>query len=173
MNLFGHVITMPQLYDKSGSTSRFSDFAIDIRKVVDENRLPEYVCSLTKNGEGDECIHLIHRSYLSVHDPLYITPVLTGATMLWQQRLMPAAAGTDPTQQKMMMYVLPAVMTFTFMRSPAGVSVYWLMSSLWGIGQQYLTNYLIGPPNIRTARPAAERRVKLVGPGKTEAAARE
>jgi YidC/Oxa1 family membrane protein insertase len=38
---------------------------------------------------------------LSVHDPLYITPVLTGATMLWQQRLMPAAAGTDPTQQKM------------------------------------------------------------------------
>jgi len=110
---------------------------------------------------------------LSVHDPMYITPVLTGATMLWQQRLMPAAAGTDPTQQKMMMYVLPVVMTVTFMRSPAGVSVYWLISSLWGIGQQYFTNYLIGPPNIRAVRPAAERRVKRLGAGKAEAAARD
>ena len=41
---------------------------------------------------------------------------------------------------------------------------------LWGIGQQYLTNYLIGPPNVRNVRPPAERRVKRVGGGKTEAA---
>ena len=108
---------------------------------------------------------------LSLHDPLYITPVLMGVTMVWQQRLAPAA-GADPAQQKMMMF-MPVVFTFMFLWAPAGVAVYWLMSNLWGIGQQYATNYMIGPPNIRNIRPPAERRVKRVGGGKTEAAARE
>ena len=108
---------------------------------------------------------------LSLHDPLYVTPVLMGVTMVWQQRLAPAA-GADPAQQKMMMF-MPIVFTFMFLWAPAGVAVYWLMSNLWAIGQQYATNYLIGPPNIRNVRPPAERRIKRVGGGKTDAAARE
>jgi membrane protein insertase Oxa1/YidC/SpoIIIJ len=51
--------------------------------------------------------------------------------------------------------------------------LYWLVSNVWGIGQQYLTNYLIGPPTVRTVRPPAERRMKRVGSGKTDAASRE
>ena len=108
---------------------------------------------------------------LSLHDPLYVTPVLMGITMVWQQKIAPAT-GVDPAQQKMMMF-MPIVFTFMFLWAPAGVAVYWLMSNLWGIGQQYLTTYMIGPPTIRTVRPAAERQVKRVGAGKTEAAARE
>jgi YidC/Oxa1 family membrane protein insertase len=108
---------------------------------------------------------------LSLHDPLYVTPVLMGVTMVWQQRLAPAA-GADPAQQKMMMF-MPIVFTFMFLWAPAGVAVYWLMSNLWAIGQQYATNYMIGPPNIRNVRPPAERRIKRVGGGKTDAAARE
>ena len=55
--------------------------------------------------------------------------------------------------------------------APAGVALYWLVSNLWGIGQQYLTNYLIGPAPVRPPpRPPAERRMKRVGGGKTEAA---
>jgi YidC/Oxa1 family membrane protein insertase len=108
---------------------------------------------------------------LSRHDPLYVTPVFMGATMVWQQKISPAT-GADPVQQKMMMF-MPVVFTFMFLWAPAGVAVYWLMSNLWGIGQQYLTNYLIGPPNVRSVRPPAERRMKRVGGGKTEAAARE
>jgi YidC/Oxa1 family membrane protein insertase len=108
---------------------------------------------------------------LSRHDPLYVTPVLMGATMVWQQKISPAT-GADPVQQKMMMF-MPIVFTFMFLWAPAGVAVYWFMSNLWGIGQQYVTNYLIGPPNVRSVRPPAERRMKRVGGGKTEAAARE
>lgn len=108
---------------------------------------------------------------LSRHDPLYVTPVFMGATMVWQQKISPAT-GADPVQQKMMMF-MPIVFTFMFLWAPAGVAVYWLMSNLWGIGQQYVTNYLIGPPNVRSVRPPAERRMKRVGGGKTEAAARE
>jgi YidC/Oxa1 family membrane protein insertase len=78
--------------------------------------------------------------------------------------------GVDPTQQKMMM-IMPIVLIFVFVSTPAGALIYWLVSNVWRLGQQYLTNYLIGPPNIRTIRPAAERRVKRVGGGKTDAAA--
>src|SRR5262249_46037713 len=110
---------------------------------------------------------------LSLHDPIYVTPVLTGVTMLWQMKASPTA-GTDPTQQQMMTFVMPVVFTVMFLWAPAGVVLYWLISNLWGIGQQYLTNYLIGPPNVKSVRPPAERRMKRVGGGKTEeAAARE
>jgi YidC/Oxa1 family membrane protein insertase len=104
---------------------------------------------------------------LSVHDPLYITPILMGISQVWQQRLTPA---TDPAQQKTMMF-MPIIFTFMFLWAPAGLAIYWFVSNVWGIGQQYLTNYLIGPPNIRNVRPPAERRMKRVGGGKTEAAA--
>jgi membrane protein insertase Oxa1/YidC/SpoIIIJ len=44
--------------------------------------------------------------------------------------------------------------------------LYWFVSNLWAIGQQYLTNYIIGPPNIRSVRPPAERQMKRVAAGK-------
>jgi YidC/Oxa1 family membrane protein insertase len=108
---------------------------------------------------------------LSLPDPFYVTPVLMGISQIWQTRITPQT-GTDPTQQKMMMF-MPVMFMFFFLWAPAGVAVYWLISNVWGIGQQYLTSYLIGPPNIRNLRPPAERRVKRVGASKTEAAARE
>jgi YidC/Oxa1 family membrane protein insertase len=110
---------------------------------------------------------------LSLHDPLYIFPVLMGISQVWQARMTPAAAGTDPTQQKMMMYMMPIMMMFFFLWAPAGLALYYLMSNLWGIGQQYATNYMIGPPTVRTIRPPAERKLKRVGGSKSEAAARE
>ncbi len=108
---------------------------------------------------------------LSAHDPYFVTPILMGISQIWQQRLAPAT-GMDPAQQKMMMF-MPVFFTFLFLWYPSGVALYWLVNNIWAIGQQYMTNYLIGPPNVRAARPPAERRMKRVGGGKTEAAARE
>jgi YidC/Oxa1 family membrane protein insertase len=108
---------------------------------------------------------------LTLHDPYYVLAIVMGATSFWQQRLMPSA-GADPAQQKMMMF-MPVMMTGMLAWLPAGALLYYVVTNIWGIGQQYLTNYLIGPPNIRAARPPAERRVKKAGNGKTEAAARE
>ena len=105
---------------------------------------------------------------LSAHDPYYVTPILMGASQLWQQWTMPSA-GVDPAQQKMMMF-MPIMFTFMFLWAPSGLAIYWLVSNVWQIGQQYVTNSIIGPPAVRTMRPAAERRLKRVGGGKTEAA---
>jgi YidC/Oxa1 family membrane protein insertase len=109
---------------------------------------------------------------LSMPDPLFITPVLMGLSQLWMQKMTPTQPGADPAQQKMMMF-MPVMFTFFFLWAPAGLAIYYAVSNIWGIGQQYLTNYLIGPPTIRTVRPPAERRLKRVGGGKTEAAAKE
>ncbi len=104
---------------------------------------------------------------LSAPDPFYVTPLLMGASQFWQTKMTPQT-GVDPAQQKMMMF-MPIIFTGFSLWFPSGVALYWLVSNVWGIGQTYLTNYLIGPPNVRTVRPAAERRVKRVGSGKTEA----
>jgi YidC/Oxa1 family membrane protein insertase len=80
---------------------------------------------------------------LSQHDPLFITPVLMGVTMFWQQKMTPSSM--DPAQQKVMMF-MPLMFLFMFLWAPSGLVIYWFISNLWAIGQQYLTSYLIGPP---------------------------
>jgi YidC/Oxa1 family membrane protein insertase len=101
---------------------------------------------------------------LSQHDPYYITPVLMGVTMFWQQKITPTSA--DPAQQRMMM-IMPLVFSFMFLWAPSGLVIYWFVSNLWAIGQQYFTNWLIGPPIVQAARPPAERRLKNAGSGRT------
>jgi len=95
---------------------------------------------------------------LSRHDPFYITPILMGATMFWQQRMMPTTA--DPIQQKMFL-LMPIIFTVSFLWMPAGLVVYWFVSNLLAIGQQYLTNRMIGAPV--PARAAATSRKQVNG----------
>lgn len=102
-------------------------------------------------------------SDLSVHDPLYITPIVMGGSMVLQQRMTPTQA--DPMQQRIMM-LMPIVFTFMFLWAPSGLVIYWLTSNLLGIGQQVVTNRLIGPPKVRTVRPPAERRLRSARTGK-------
>ena len=103
---------------------------------------------------------------LSVEDPLFITPIIMGASMVLQQRMTPTQA--DPMQQKIMM-LMPVVFTFMFVWAPSGLVLYWLTSNVIGILQTVLTNRVIGPPKTHTVRPAAERRVKTSTGGRRRA----
>jgi YidC/Oxa1 family membrane protein insertase len=103
---------------------------------------------------------------LSQHDPYYITPVLMGLSMMWQQRLTPVA---DPAQAKIMM-LTPIMFLFFFLWAPSGLVIYWLVSNLLGIAQQYGTNRLIGAPIVTQVRPPAERRTKQAGTEQTDSA---
>jgi YidC/Oxa1 family membrane protein insertase len=86
-------------------------------------------------------------SDLSRPDPLYITPLLMGATMFWQQRIAPTSA--DPVQQRVMM-IMPLMFTFMFLSYPSGLVIYWTISNLWAIGQQYLTTGLAVPAKTKS-----------------------
>jgi YidC/Oxa1 family membrane protein insertase len=73
---------------------------------------------------------------LSSYDPFYITPILMGITMLIQQIMTPSTG--DPTQKKVM-YILPVVFTFMFLKFPSGLVLYWLVNNIFSILQQMYT----------------------------------
>lgn len=107
---------------------------------------------------------------LSVHDPYFVTPALMGVSMLWQQWLTPATG--DPVQRRMMMF-MPVMFVGMFLTLPSGLAIYYFVNTIWGIGQQYFTNWLLGPLPVQAPRPPAERRVKSAGSGRTEGVERK
>jgi len=74
---------------------------------------------------------------LSAKDPIYITPLIMGATMVIQQKMTPTA--TDPTQAKMFL-LMPVMFTFLFLNFPSGLVLYWLINNVLSIAHQYYVN---------------------------------
>ena len=73
--------------------------------------------------------------------PIGALPILLGASMIAQQMMTPATG--DPAQRKMMMFLMPAMMTFFFANTPAGLCLYYLIFNLIGMGQTWwvMRNY--------------------------------
>jgi YidC/Oxa1 family membrane protein insertase len=78
---------------------------------------------------------------LSAPDPFYVLPLVLGAAMIMQQRIVPQQ-GMDPVQAKMMMWLMPGVFTVMMLFLPAALGVYMLTNSLLGITQQLVTEKL-------------------------------
>ncbi len=77
---------------------------------------------------------------LSIKDPLFILPIIMGASMFVQQLLNPAPP--DPMQAKIMK-LLPIIFTFFFLWFPAGLVLYWVVNNLLSIAQQwYITRQI-------------------------------
>jgi len=70
---------------------------------------------------------------LSVKDPYFVLPILTGISMFFLQRLQPMTI-QDPLQQKLMQY-MPVMMTVFFLWFPAGLVLYWLVNNLVTLAQ--------------------------------------
>jgi YidC/Oxa1 family membrane protein insertase len=70
---------------------------------------------------------------LSMHDPIYVLPIIMGAVQFAQQKMAPAVG--DPMQRRMMM-MLPVVFTFLFLGFPSGLVLYWLTNNLLTLVQQ-------------------------------------
>ena len=74
---------------------------------------------------------------LSAKDPLFILPLIMGASMFLMQKLQPAP--TDPMQAKVFQ-LMPIMFTFFFMMFPAGLVLYWTVNNLLSILQQWYVN---------------------------------
>jgi YidC/Oxa1 family membrane protein insertase len=72
---------------------------------------------------------------LSMPDPYFVLPFIIGATSFIQQRMMPMQGG-DPAQQKMMLYMMPAMFTVFMLFLPSGLGVYMFTNGVLGIIQQ-------------------------------------
>lgn len=93
-----------------------------------------------------EQIHLspgfLWLSDLSLRDPYFILVILTTAVMILQQKLMtPMTTGDTKGSQKYMGYFMPVMMAFFLYNFPAGMWLYYLLTTLLQVGQQYFVNW--------------------------------
>jgi YidC/Oxa1 family membrane protein insertase len=68
--------------------------------------------------------------------PFRLLPVIMGGSMVLQQKLTPTTV--DPSQQTMMMVMMPVMMTVLFYQFPSGLVLYWMVSNFLGIAHQML-----------------------------------
>ena len=86
---------------------------------------------------------------LSTPDPWYILPVIMAATMFMQTKLNPTPP--DPLQAKMMLW-MPLVFSVMFFFFPAGLVLYWVVSNIFSIVQQWvITRRIEGKPVLGRA----------------------
>ena len=74
---------------------------------------------------------------LSRHDPTYIIPIMMGLSMFALSKVGQIGVPPNP-QTKMMLYMMPAFMTFLFLRFASGLNLYYAAQNLFSIPQQYL-----------------------------------
>lgn len=83
---------------------------------------------------------------LTKPDPFFILPVLYAISMYITTKLNPAPA--DPIQAKMMLF-MPLAFSVMFIFFPSGLVLYWVVNNILSIGQQWVINNKIVPPEHR------------------------
>lgn len=80
-----------------------------------------------------------------------LLPVLAVGLMLYHQaKMMPPATDPQAEQQRMMMKIMMVMMAFFFYKVAAGLALYFIISTLWGI----LERQFIPKPKINLDEPA-------------------
>jgi YidC/Oxa1 family membrane protein insertase len=70
--------------------------------------------------------------------PVRLLPLAMGASMVLQQRLSPSPGGD--AQQRQMMTMMSLMFVVLFYQFPSGLVLYWFVSNLLGIAQQFWVN---------------------------------
>lgn len=73
---------------------------------------------------------------LSARDPLYILPVVLALSMFLMQWVSLRSMDTANQQMKMMMYIMPPMMLFIFMKLASGLNLYYVTANIATIPQQ-------------------------------------
>jgi len=74
---------------------------------------------------------------LSRADPYFIIPIVMGLSMFVVSKLGQRGVPPNP-QAKMMLYVMPAFLTFIFLRLSSGLNLYYAVSNIASIPQQWM-----------------------------------
>ncbi|GAB5549197.1 MAG: hypothetical protein SangKO_089570 [Sandaracinaceae bacterium] len=105
-------------------------------------QLPVFWALYTSLSTNIELYHMPFALWwtdLSSPDPYFVLPVLLGVLMHLQQRLSPTTM--DAAQAKMMMWMMPIMITVFMLFLPSGLCLYMLTNSVLGIAQQKFNEY--------------------------------
>jgi YidC/Oxa1 family membrane protein insertase len=72
---------------------------------------------------------------LAAPDPYFVLPILMGVAMVFQQRM--STVDTQNKQAQMMMKIMPIMFTAFMLFLPSGLVLYYALSLIIGVGQQY------------------------------------
>ncbi|MGH8886318.1 MAG: YidC/Oxa1 family membrane protein insertase [Egibacteraceae bacterium] len=91
----------------------------------------------------------------------FVLLVLMGVTTFYStyqmQARMPVSGELQAQQQKILLYVMPVMLTFVAFQLPAGVLLYWVATNLWTMGQQYLMFRNIEPEGVPAVQGSGKR----------------
>lgn len=86
-------------------------------------------------------INPIFLHWINLSHPNIIMGVLAGVLQYFLSKMsLPAAKTQDPTSKMLQyqtLYLLPGITILFGIRFPAGLTLYWIVTTLFGIGQQY------------------------------------
>jgi YidC/Oxa1 family membrane protein insertase len=85
---------------------------------------------------------------LAAPDPYYILPVIYAVTAWLQVRLQPPSPGMDPMQQKIFQW-MPVMFAVMFIFFPAGLVLYWTVSNILQIAQQWNINRVLEKDKLK------------------------
>ncbi|MDP8236056.1 MAG: membrane protein insertase YidC [Candidatus Erginobacter occultus] len=98
-----------------------------------------------KDLSGPDVLATLEQSYPIIGNQVNILPLLMGISFYLQQKITPTAGGGSPQaaqQQKMMATLMPVMFTFLFYSLPAGLNLYFMLSTFITVGQQMMTTKL-------------------------------
>jgi YidC/Oxa1 family membrane protein insertase len=104
-------------------------------------------------------------SDLAAPDPYYVLPLALGVLMWVQQKITPSTM--DPAQAKMMLYMMPTMITAFMLFLPSGLCLYMFTNSVLSIGQQRFIEYRLAtsePGSPSGGEPTSE---SSASPGRT------
>jgi YidC/Oxa1 family membrane protein insertase len=90
-----------------------------------------------------ENINPMFLNILDLSKPNLILGILAGAAQFWQSKIMQSQqsqAAQDPTAKAIGLqttYILPLISVIIAVRLPAGLPLYWLVTTLFSVAQQY------------------------------------
>jgi YidC/Oxa1 family membrane protein insertase len=106
---------------------------------------------------------------------MLVLPVLVAATTWLQQKLTMSntAPSTDPQAAQMsqsMMITMPLMFGFFAMQMPAGLSIYFIVSNIVGLGVQWVTNRFLKDDDepVQLSRPRSQAQPALRDPERQE-----
>ncbi|MCL2463692.1 MAG: membrane protein insertase YidC [Micrococcales bacterium] len=85
----------------------------------------------------------------------------TTQRQLTRKNMPPAALeGPMAQQQKMLLYVMPLIFAFSGVNFPIGVLIYWTVTNVWSMGQQFFAIRRMPAPGSEAERLMNERRAR-------------
>jgi YidC/Oxa1 family membrane protein insertase len=103
-------------------------------------------CTAAKDAAGGAAIV----SYFA------LVALMMGTTYYQQKQMSAQATGPQAKQMQMMGRIMPLFLGFISLNIPAGVIIYWVISNVWTIGQQYFFLQRQHPPAGPSPTPAGK-----------------